>query len=175
MNNILYSRILNSINKEIKTIIDEQFNIGDLDFSDDSEYNDAAIFNKDIIDPESLYDKVISNQLSDNEIAYLENFTSVIKIKNKYELTQIVEYYSDIYPTISLNYLDVSSIFDMSYLFEDTKYTGDISKWDVSEVIDMHYMFYNSKFNNDISQWDVSHVKNMKDMFAISDFNNDIS
>ena len=46
----------------------------------------------------------------------------------------------------------------MSYLFADSDFTGDISKWDVSNVENMRYMFTNSKFNGDISNWDVSNV-----------------
>ena len=54
MNRRLYNRILESIDREIKTAINEQFNISDIDFSDadDTEYN-VNIFNKSIIDPDA--------------------------------------------------------------------------------------------------------------------------
>ena len=36
----------------------------------------------------------------------------------------------------------------------------------VSNVEDMRWMFYNSKFNRDISKWNVSNVENMRWMFS---------
>ena len=77
--------------------------------------------------------------------------------------------------TCNLNDIDVSEIKDMSYLFFDSDFHGDISNWDVSNVENMSYMFFHSLFCGDISKWNVSNVTNMDNMFGETVFDGNIS
>ena len=74
-----------------------------------------------------------------------------------------------------LNDIDTSLITDMSELFADSKFNGNISNWDVSNVTNMGWMFAQSVFNGDISNWDISKVTDMSHMFIGAKFNQDIS
>ena len=99
-----------------------------------------------------------------------------VQPKTKEELKKIIE--KNIKKNgnnCDLNFIDVSLIKDMSFLFQGSKFNGDISKWDVSKVTNMSYMFLDSKFNGDISKWNVSNVEYMEFMFRHSKFNGDIS
>lgn len=99
-----------------------------------------------------------------------------IKVKTPEELNIYIQKQIDqegIY--CDLNFLDVSEIEDMSFLFAGSLFSGDISEWNVSKVKNMSYMFKNSKFNGDISKWDVSNVVEMESMFDNCSFDQDIS
>jgi len=72
--------------------------------------------------------------------------------KNIDELQQIIENQIKKYGNnVNLNNIDTSKITNMSHLFQNSKFNGNISEWNVSNVTDMTAMFYTSKFNRNIS------------------------
>jgi hypothetical protein len=77
--------------------------------------------------------------------------------------------------TCDLNHIDISQVEDISSLFFQSNFNGDISKWNVSYVLNMQAMFRKSEFNGDISKWNVENVENMNFMFEQSKFQGDLS
>jgi surface protein len=75
-----------------------------------------------------------------------------------------------------INDWDVSSITDMSNMFENTLLNQPLDSWDVSSATNMSSMFNSvENFNQDIGNWDVSSVTDMSCMFCgASSFNQDI-
>ena len=75
-----------------------------------------------------------------------------------------------------LENLDVSQIEDFSFIFTNSNFNGDISKWNMSNAINLESMFYSSDFNNDsICNWKFGKVEDMRNMFKSTHFNQDIS
>lgn len=189
------------MNRYIQKLIQEQFNIGNIDLNSGGLKHNMNVFNKNIINPDKIYNKLsdmdhiyktelhipVNHKIQDYEIEELDNIVAAVR-PSEGCLSFISIFYSHFYPTHSLNWLDVSQIKNMSRLFGvysviegdmcntyNNKYNGDISKWDTSNVNNMEWTFFNSIFNGDISNWDVSDVKSMKYMFYFSEFNGDIS
>lgn len=67
---------------------------------------------------------------------------------------------------VDLNFIDTSKVTNMSSLFDQEDFEGDVSHWDVSRVTDMSYMFFKCEhFRGNLENWDTGNVTNMSDMF----------
>ena len=87
--------------------------------------------------------------------------------KTKKELKEIIkERISEQGNKCDLNDIDTSLIDDMSFLFCESSFNGDISKWDVSNTTDMYGMFAKSQFNQNISNWNINKNCYLTGMFA---------
>ena len=179
------------MNKYIQKLINEQFNISNMDFSSKKKHT-GNLFNKNIIDPHDVYNKIVNfEDVTKDEIEFINDLVSEVAPKDYAALHDITDFYSINYPEYSMNWLNVSGITKMETLFDGgmsdeydedafNNYNGDISKWDVSNVKTMEGMFAFSLFNGDISEWDVSNVEDMSFMFGgdganVTVFNRDIS
>ena len=156
------------MNSYIRKIINEQFNISNMDFN--TKMNKQNIFNKSGIYGYDFYNKILNMEYIDiNEVKYMNDEVSTVIPNNEEELRFIVKYYSKYYSTQSLNWLNVSNITNMDEMFASSRYHGDISKWDVSNVTSMNQMFFwTIFFDCDISGWNVSNVTSMFSMFCFS-------
>ena len=77
----------------------------------------------------------------------------VVIVEDRYELREFIEQrIEERGPNCNLNDIDVSKVTDMSDMFRNIIFNGDISQWDVSNVRNMNSMFAWSSFNGDISK-----------------------
>ena len=98
---------------------------------------------------------------------FLLNESEKVQPKNKKELQEIIrKAIKENGPKCDLNFIDTSKITDMSKLFKNSKFNGNITGWDTSNVTDMRDMFMGAEsFNQPIGDWNTSRVTDMAWMF----------
>ncbi|APQ18984.1 BspA family leucine-rich repeat surface protein [Maribacter hydrothermalis] len=113
-----------------------------------------------------------------NDVPNLSNTTSLkrmfLNCGYAFDFTRSREY-RNFNGIENFNSWDVSTITDMSNMFDKSSFNQDISQWNVSNVTDISYIFYSSPFNFEVSNWDVSSVVNMQGVFGSSNFNKSVS
>ena len=72
------------------------------------------------------------------EMTNMKTFTPNSKDELKAEIKRAIREHGT---NVDLNYIDATLITDMSRLFENSDFNGDISKWDVSNVKYMTYRY----------------------------------
>ena len=180
-------QILEAINRGIKLALDDYQDIED---------NSSISQSNDVINAEDVIKRKIEKDKFDNIIKHLfevklskddlinlaqlsEKYGFKYQVSNEDILKNIINYITMLDTNADLNWIDVSNITDMSFLFARQNITinFDISKWDVSNVTSMNGMFKNQiAFNCNISNWDVSNVIDMAAMFYnCIRFNQDLS
>ena len=134
---------------------------------------------RDMIVKGEDYSKIVTTKITD--FSYL--FKDINGVKNSitsWDVSNVTSFYYTfnkviIGSTSSLNYWDTKSAIDLSFMFSETRFNEDITKWNVSKVKKMNGMFYfNLTFNQPIGNWDVSSVIEMATMFSNSQFNQPI-
>ena len=178
---INYKQILEAVNKGI------QFALDDFDDEETPIQNIKAKqiqnrdYTKEYLDFQKLIIKLKNKVLTKQELEELIKLSKLSGLKytvnSKEELRTIIKYIMANLKNLTpnLNWIDTSRITDMSYLFIESEFKGDISEWNVSNVESMYSMFAGSDFNSDISKWNVSRVADMRYMFQGCPFNHDIS
>ena len=191
----IYESIMKSVSNEVKKTLNEneiKIALDDFDFNNIQDISTNNIIDaKDVIGIKAkkhefnqLCCDLYNKGLDITEYYKLTGLSKKYGFKMKVETdgngrSEELEYLiekivKNIDSEIDLNWLDVSEVTDMSYLFQKSDFNGDISDWDVSHVKDMSYMFDQSAFNGDfcdLSKWNVSNVDYMEGMFRYSPYN----
>ena len=159
---------LNENNIELLADLDDE--LGQMDSLQTKSMNNKIYFSIKQQLSDAIQTGKIHNSLKRfiNDPNNFSKLKGLIKANNKAHLKELIEIGQNLFGNDgNFNWIDTSSITDMSKLFDnDMKFNGHIELWDVSNVTDMHTMFGGTYvFNQPIDSWDVSNVVNMHKMF----------
>lgn len=183
----------NSLKENLNILSDINTDLDDIDDIDDISIK--SINNK-ILDPRTKMKYELQNVIFNgadmdvelkNKLNNPKNFKlfrNLIPVSSKSELVNIIKKSIDkIGINGNYNWIDISGIDDMSWIFSnDSNYgksigyfDGDISLWDMSNVKIANGMFCDSAFTGDVSKWDVSNLREAAYMFAYTPVDYDVS
>ena len=151
----LYENIMKDLRRAFKRSLNEDI-LDDIDIDDSEEDDITSKMHKQIrseIIHELVQDLIIHKKELLPDFIDINKDVAVWQPENSKELKDVIKAAVEVYGNeVNLNWIDVSEITDMSWMFYKSKFDGDISQWDVSNVKDMSQMFYKSKFDGDISK-----------------------
>ena len=108
----------------------------------------------------SLYESLLDDNWLDNSQSKLDTFNKKVeefkkqhsKPSSNYKLKKTIVDYCNLINdwNCDLNWIDVSRVKDMSYIFAHSQFNGDISKWDISAMPYTTFMFDKSPLE---SKW----------------------
>ena len=133
-------------------------------------FKKASAFNGDlanwnvssVITMESMFQE--ANLFNGN----ISNWTTSALTKTKLMFSEADSFRQDLF-------WDMSNVTDMSEMFYDSGYNGNVTTWDTGSVTNMSRVFYSCfDFNQDISGWDTSNVTDMSMIIRETSFNYDI-
>lgn len=120
--------------------------------------------------------KVLKKMVKACNIMKLRNLLSKKKLQTgctvqpqtKEELAAVIKSAIETYGNeVDLNFIDTSKIINMSCLFQNSNFNGNINKLNVSNVKNMDCMFSSAfKFNQPLNDWNTSNVESMCYMFS---------
>ncbi len=101
------------------------------------------------------------NSIESDPIDFLLHVADRTALKE--EIKRTINRYGN---NVDLNYIDTSSVVNLTTIFLDSRFNGKVDKWDTSNVELMVSTFEGTTaFNQSLNTWDVSSVRDTRNMF----------
>ena len=152
----LYENIMKDLRRAFRRSLNEDI-LDDIDIDEPEEDDVTTKINKQ--------NQEMVNQIANDAVQqmineqkklpeYIYNSVAVWKPKDSNELRDVIRGTIKVYGNeVNLNWIDVSEITDMTYMFQYSQFNGDISQWDVRNVEYTKNMFYMSPLKYNAPKW----------------------